>query len=312
MRCIMPRFALLISPRANAAFFTETLKVAQAELEGLPDTAFMGVRTFGEMVFLEAEAEREQSLLRLSCAQGLFWIDGDTFSPVDAKAGFDLHPDFVWGEKYRGKTNETLTQLLINLCLQKIPDCDNLRLLDPMCGRGTSLWWAARYGMDAVGIEQDPSVLNEARRGLKKWTKLHRQKHKLSDGWIQKANKRNEGKYLQFDTQVSSRIVIGDTRRAHDLTLRKPFDLMVTDVPYGVQHMGEASLRSPLGTLRDAAPSWRQCLVSGGMLAISFNANIPKREALIEAFSGFEVVHTDVSHRMSESILRDVLLLRKP
>ena len=308
----MPRYAVLISPRAEAAFFAQTLKVAQAELSGVPGVDQIAHHSIGEMHFLHIDSDDPQALLRLSFAHGLFEVDGDQFRPIDSKAGFALHPDFVWGEKYRGKTNETLTQLLINLSLQLIEPKDGLRLLDPMCGRGTSLLWAMRYGISSVGIEQDPSVLPQTHRGLKKWTKLHRTKHKLSDGWVQKTNKQGTGKFLQFETETAMRLIIGDTCNAHDLTQRKPFDLLVTDVPYGVQHMGGKDARSPLETLRRAAPAWAQCLAPGGVMAIAFNANIPKRAELIDAFEGLDVMELDVSHRMSEAILRDVLLLRMP
>lgn len=308
----MPRYAILISPRAEAAYFAQALDVARAELSGVAGIGPITPKRFGDLHFLIVESERPKELLRLSFAQGLFSVEPDGFAPVDLTADFALHPDFVWGEKYRGKTNETLTQLLINLCLQHIETHSNLRLLDPMCGRATSLLWAMRYGIDAVGVEQDVSVLPEIQRGLKKWTKLHRQKHKLSEGWVQKANKKNIGKFLQFDTKTALRVILGDTRDTFDLTRRKPFDLLVTDVPYGVQHMGGKNTRSPLDTLKTAAPVWTQCLKPGGVMAIAFNANIPKRADLIAVFKGLEVIETDLSHRMSESILRDVLLLRKP
>jgi len=307
----MPAFALLISPRADAAYFADVLKVARAELSGLTD-APCDVLQAGDMQFLTLEHASAQDLTRLSFVQGLFDVSDGQFRPVDASAAFDLHPDFVWGEKYRGKTNETLTQLLINVALQQAQGRSGLRLLDPMCGRGTSLLWAQRYGFDAVGIEQDARVLPELRRGLKKWSKLHRQKHKLSEGWVQKANKKEIGKYLDFETKAHMRVVIGDTLNARDLTQRKPFDLIVTDLPYGVQHMGPKGQRSVLETLQSAAPEWSRCLAPGGAMAIAFNANLPKRPELEAVFTGLEVVQTDLAHRMSESILRDVLLLRKP
>lgn len=314
----MPEFALLISPTARGAYFGDTSKVVQAEAAGLKEVALAGIETRGGMDFLRLSCgeDQVQPLLRLSFAQGVFRVEGDIWRPVEGEAGFLLHEDFVSGEKYRGKTSEVLTQLLVNLALQEVQSGNpEMRLIDPMCGRGTSLFWAMRYGLSATGIEKDPAALNDVRRGLKKWTKLHRQKHKLAEGWVQKANKKGVGKFLEFQAagQVA-KIVTGDTVHLPDLLGRKPFDLLVTDIPYGVQHMGGADgARSPLAVIQAAAPGWAQAMAPGGVMAIAYNRNIPKRAEMIAAFDGLglDIIDRDVAHRMSESILRDVLLLRK-
>lgn len=313
----MPEFALLISPLARAAYFAQAVDVARAELAAcVPMAEITTAEQIGamEVLRLTAPAEALPALARLSVTQGLFEVQAEGWQPVAAGPGFALHEDFVWGEKYRGKTNETLTQLLINLALTHA-DAGAARLLDPMCGRGTSLLWALRYGLSASGIEQDPKALPEIRRGLKKWTKLHRQKHKLAEGWVQKSNRRGVGKFLDFTAEGQvARVVTGDSVEAAPLVGRKPFDLIVTDLPYGVQHMGGPGSRSPLETVAAAAPGWAQLLAPGGAMAIAFNANIPKRAALVQAFDGLglEECPVPVAHRMSESILRDVLVLRRP
>lgn len=314
----MPDYALLISPAARGAYFGETKSVALAEIAGVRAVEIGAFEMHGGMDFLRitcAEALTRE-VMRLSFVQGLFLVDPQGWHPVEGSKGFGLHEDFVSGEKYRGKTNETLTQLLVNLALQEVETGHtDLRLLDPMCGRGTSLFWAMRYGMSATGVERDLAALNEIRRGLKKWTKLHRQKHKLAEGWVQKANKKGTGKFLDFKSEgQTARVVIGDTADARALVGRAPFDLLVTDIPYGVQHMGGPDgARSPLAVIQKAAQGWADCLAPGGVMAIAYNCNIPKRADMIAAFEGLdlEVVERNVAHRMSESILRDVLVLRK-
>ena len=309
-------YAFLISPRAESAFFSESEKVATAELYGI--VGEVEPFTVGAMLFLKAKANPDQlpTLLRLACVQGVFEQDGSNLRPLDQTAGFALHPDFVWGEKYRGKTNETLTQLLINLCLQEMPGRGpgGLRLLDPMAGRGTTLIWAMRYGMRSVGIEQDSQALVDLRRGLKKWTKIHRQKHKLTEGWVQKANRRGMGKYLDFAAEGTTlRLITGPTREVESLTQRKPVDLLVTDLPYGIEHKGPGGTRNPLDVIAEAAPAWTSALAPGGAMAVAFNAYLPKRAELLAAFEGLglEPVERDIRHRMSEAILRDILVMRK-
>jgi len=310
----MPTYALLVSPKAEGAYFAQTLDVAHAELAAFLPTAKIEDRTYGDMHFLTLEAKPASlaTLLRLSFVQGIFEVTGESLTPVNQSSGFGLHPDFVWGEKYRGKTNETLTQLLINLCLAEHPLAETL--VDPMCGRATTLLWGMRYGLKTAGIEQDPQAMIDLQRGLKKWTKLHRIKHKLEQGWVHKSNKNGVGKYLDFAAEGGSlRMVTGDTGDSQSLLQNRKFDILATDIPYGIQHLGGKNTRSPLETLRAAAPAWVASIKAGGVAAIAFNSNLPKRDALSEVFTdcGLEILTTSVAHRMSESILRDVLLMRK-
>ena len=311
----MPRYALLISPRADSAYFANVLDVAKAELSRAVPDADIEYSQFGDLRFLNVDAPLEElgDLLRLSFVQGVFEVSDGNLIPVSQTSDFKLHPDFVWGEKYRGKTNETLTQLLINLALSANPGASSL--CDPMCGRGTTLLWAMRYGLKATGIEQDPLALQDIQRGLKKWTKLHRQKHKITQGWVNKSNKKNVGRYVEFSAEGNSmRAITGDTTEAPSLLQNRKMDILVTDIPYGIQHMGGKSTRSPLETLEASADGWITTLRPGGVMAIAFNSYMPKRAELLDVYlrRGMKELPTNVSHRMSESIVRDVALMQKP
>ena len=311
----MPDYALLISPRADAAYFAQTDDVARAELAGALPKAEISATSFGDLRFLNVSAAAHDlpKLLRLSFVQGIFQVGESGLIPIEDTSNFKLHPDFVWGEKYRGKTNETLTQLLINLSLQANPEATSL--CDPMCGRGTTLLWAMRYGLKATGVEQDPLALQDIQRGLKKWTKLHSQKHKLTQGWIQKSNKKGTGRFLEFSAEgTSMRVITGDTAHAPELFQNRKFDILATDIPYGIQHMGGKNSRSPIETLKDAASGWAKSLKPNGVLAIAFNSYMPKRAELVAIFAEQKLkeIETNVAHRMSGSILRDVVLMQKP
>ena len=314
----MTEYALLMSPRADAAFFAKAIDVAEEEVRGATGKV-PGRLLQGDMTFLTLDADPSDlpALARLASVLGVFLRDGDLMRPMDVTGAFSLHPDFVWGEKYRGKTNETLTQLLLNIALQTAEPRDPAErvVFDPMCGRGTSLLWAMRYGFRAIGVDQDDTVLRDLQRSLKKWTKLHRQKHKLSHGWVQRANKKGVGKYLDFAAaDTSLRVIIGETADAFDLLQRKPVDLLISDLPYGVEHKAGRDTRNPLHVISAAAPAWTKCLAPGGAMAIAFNSYLPKRAALIEAFDGLglEIIERPLAHRMSEAILRDILVLKKP
>ena len=68
--------------------------------------------------------------------------------------------DLVTIQKYPGKTNEQFTKLLLNVTLLASASAGEmldrrLRVLDPLCGRGTTLNQALTYGYDAAGLDLD-------------------------------------------------------------------------------------------------------------------------------------------------------------
>jgi RMKL-like, methyltransferase domain len=321
----MRKIAAQISPEARSAYFKDYLQVAEQELQLVTGGKEIAYRQAGPLEFFELECEESYipRLLRLSFVQGLYSIEGNgeevALIPIDKLADFRLHDDFVFGSKYRGKTNERLTQMLINVGLSAIANDSGtdpakaVKLLDPMCGRATTLLWAMRYGIAARGIEQDVKAIADIRQSLKKWSKLHRQKHKMTDGFIGKPHKNGSGKFLDFSAEETSmRVVVGDARQADQIFKKDKFDLLVSDLPYGVQHFTTDKTRNPLAVIDESVQAWKHCLKKKGAIVLAFNSYIPKRRALIETFEqgGFEALPFSASHRMSESIVRDVVIFR--
>ncbi len=307
--------ALQISPEAKSAYYADYLNVARAELNRLFGIEAELMRV-GPLEFFILDTEEIERLTRLSFVQGVYRLEGELLRPLDISPAFRLHEDFVFGGKFRGKTNERLTQMLINLGLAAIgrDSGEGVKLLDPMCGRATTLLWAMRYGMQAWGIEQDVKALEDIQRHIKKWTKLHRQKHKLAEGHIQGGKKKGRGALLDFSAEEASmRVVIGDARKADTLYKKEKFDLIISDLPYGVQHTTTEGTRDPMAVLGGCVEAWRGRLKKGGAAVLAFNRNNPKREELIRLFEqgGFTAEPFEAPHRMSESIIRDVLIFKQ-
>ena len=204
---------LLISPEAKGAYFGQYIDVAKAELAYVLDADASNIELTkkGGLDFLsfvppDATPEPEptaesasrdsqntlRALARLSFVQGIFedvpQTEGEPLlRPLPVGPDFDFHPDLVFGSKFRGKTNERLTQLLINLAVKTAggdianPD---IKILDPMCGRGTTLLWGLRYGINARGIDADPKALAEATQIAKKWKKVHNEKLSFKNGSV--------------------------------------------------------------------------------------------------------------------------------
>ncbi|CAH0992474.1 hypothetical protein SIN8267_02600 [Sinobacterium norvegicum] len=314
----MKNLLLLISPQAKSAYFNDYIDVAKAELCWLIGGQEVEHRRMGEMDFLAVAScdVSLQQLARLSFIYGIFEQDGDKLLPLSAESEFSLHENFVFGSKFKGKTNELLTQMLINVGLKSIDyrNVSELKLLDPMCGRATTLLWAMRYGIKAKGIEQDVKAIADVRMNIKKWCKVQRQKHSFKEGFIGKANKHDKGKFIDFDAADSSmRMINGDSTEANTLLKNEKFDLLVSDLPYGVQHFTTDKTRDPISVLKDCVEAWSKSLKINGVIVLSFNRYLPRREKLIGVFEseGFSALDFSAEHRMSESIVRDVVILRK-
>ena len=106
------------------------------------------------------------------------------------------------------------------------------------------------------------------------------------------------------------RAVHGDCRSITKVFKERTFSLIITDIPYGVQHHVGNGTRNPRMLLQEAIPIWKQSLQKGGAMVISFNRNLPKRKEIIEICSsaGLNIVDFSIPHRMSESIVRDVVI----
>ncbi len=317
----MKNLALLISPRAKSAYFNDLIEVARAELAWvLGSDKTITFQKTGALEFLSVSASESQipTLLKLSFVYGIFEQHQNHLIPLPVEASLKLHEDFVFGAKFKGKTNELLTQLLINIGLDSIDyeNIANVKMLDPMCGRATTLLWGMRYGMKAKGIEQDAKALADIRQNVKKWCKIHRQKHQFKDGFVGgKATKGNSGKFIEFSVDdTSMRVITGDSAEACRLLNNEKFNLIISDLPYGVQHFTTSQTRNPLAVLKECAKDWCASLKAGGVMVLAFNRNIPKRRELLGVFTehGMQELAFTAPHQMSESIVRDVVALQMP
>ena len=91
------------------------------------------------------------------------------------------------------------------------------------------------------------------------------------------------------------------------------FDLIVSDIPYGIQFFGKGSQRNPLQLIKECAPNWIERLYPEGVIVIVFNSFQPKRKELINVFEqlNMEYINFQAPHRMSESIKRDLVVFKK-
>ena len=268
-------------------------------------------------------------LSQLASVYMLFSMEDGRLTPIAR-----THPNYVGEDlpallKYKGKTNEMFTDTMLTMALAAsafMPVHDSqLVVCDPMAGRGTTLMLALRRGYHGVGLEIGKADVKEAADYMTRYLEFHRIKYKRTDSALTVRGQvgGRENKFVFSDSAEhfkagdtrTLRLICGDTREAAALLKPNSVHLMVTDAPYGVQKGTAGRQDSIGGTIAAALPGWHSVLKPGGVLAISFNTHVTKRDALIRLMekAGFETVQTaNLEHWVEQAISRDVILARKP
>ena len=260
-------------------------------------------------------------LSQLTFAHALFAVEGDTLRPLDKNAVYYLDESLSSLLKYTGKTNERFTRLLLQLATLSNAVCRKLsttvnvtaqavtstapaalaaplRILDPLAGKGTTLFEALMHGHHAYGIEADTQYPAEADRYLKKFLETARYKfithqerisgthpqtspHNTSEHTPKCSGAKSHGaeskpqKFTATRHQVTLapdkeamksnprqfEIIHGDTRHAAHFYKKHFFDAIVADLPYGVQHGASPGAKKPSGSItRNAAQLLQEAL----------------------------------------------------
>jgi SAM-dependent methyltransferase len=345
-------YALLVSPSANRVYARSAAALTVAELGVLGETVLAGrlgearpaqVAGVGYVVFdADLDDHGLAHVANVSTALALFErLPSDEtgpglLRPVELHRLDCLDDDLLTILKYQGKTNELFTKLLLNVTVLASASAsrmltDRLRVLDPLCGRGTTLNQALMYGWHAAGVDTDERDVEAYAAFLPRWLKDKRLKHTAGTSRL-----RRDGRTLgrRFDAELAvdkEAWAAGDTfgvSVAHADTLETPaifragsMDAVVTDAPYGVQHGSRAGgglHRSPLDLLAAAVPGWTHVLRPGGAVGIAVNTRTsPRAETLaLLTGAGLEPVDTPAyrgfGHRVDHAIERDVVVAVKP
>ena len=341
------QYTMLLWPHANARYQSETLKLAQAELRLMLDRLAPETTVEPDSLMdmpalrLGFAGEPDPAALRAlgghSLLYGLFQRDEQgRLTPVEGRRPARLGSDLPAILKYKGKTNEMFLQLLINAALYSgdyWAEAERpLELLDPMCGRGTSLFVAANMGWNASGADVDRNDLKEAERYFKRYLEYHRFKHAVAreSRTVKGAPAALVCRFDYADTPehfkaAPARLSLAalDASRCEAVYGRDAFHVIACDLPYGVRH--DAQLSGPVERggnwletlLTRALPGWKAALKPGGTLAVSFNAQnfrVDRLRTLMED-AGLEVLrggpYGEFSHWVEQAITRDIVICRK-
>jgi len=338
------RYALLLKPHANVRYRQSLEKLAKIELEcmlqawGLED-AVVSVQEMAGEPFLTFETEQmteaawkeisRHSSICLAAQVG----EGDALLPLVRHVQGVLPDDLPHVLKYKGKTNADFTYLMLHCAKAASTFAQTdapLRVLDPMCGKATTLFCAMCEGNNAVGIETDLKSLQEADAYYARFLKLHRLKHKRIEQsrTLPKGGSAHsvtfeaaaDAQAMKQGETVSLEMLNGDAARAAEMVKPNSCHLIVSDLPYGVQHApkenGGMSALSRL--LKRVAPGCVKALKPGGAVVFSFNLNTLRRKEVeqVLAEAGLDVLtegpYADFSHWVEQAVDRDVVIARKP
>jgi hypothetical protein len=274
------------------------------------------------------------ALGRLSGFYAAFQREQDRLLPIEVNTPDLFDDDLVTIPKYAGKTNEQFTRLLINVTLASMrrPIDGPVSILDPLCGRGTTLSTAMMLGCNAAGVETELRAVEAYAAYLRTYWRRKRLKHSLELNPVRREGsiigKRLEAEVMPVggNRPIALTVFSGDTRQSAVLFGKRRFDAVLADAPYGVVHGSQTDVRgvsgkrdrSAAGLIGDALPVWAGQLKTGGALGLSWNAIGLRRERLLEllAGAGLEPLefgpYRDFEHRVDSSIRRDVVVAVKP
>lgn len=321
-------YALLRHPGHNQVYFQNSAQLAVEEMKGmglpLEQVELEEIGGLSYVVFSCEQALTEEQLLvlsRVSSAFALFQVEGEKLCPVLLPNPQVLDRSLGTILKYQGKTNEIFTRMLLNLALaQGGFSPDQVKLLDPVAGRGTTLFEALALGADVYGVEVQEKAVLEGQAHLKKFLEHGKIKHKTGGIRVSGANKSFTAKRFTVDLETGKKqhfeLVYGDSKDCAQLFTQNFFHVIVGDLPYGVQHGNQAGgkHRSPATLLSSCLRGWHKVLKDNGVLALSWNLLVFSREDMERHLlkNGFQVLKLDdLSHQVDGSIRRDIVLCKK-
>lgn len=343
----MIHYAVLANPGHNRVYFEQSGGLSTAELEVALGRFSTPCGEISEKViagipyitFTAAAPLTPTDLTRLSRLSFLYALfveetrEGTPcLLPVELPVKDYLPSEVSRILKYTGKTNELFTRLMITVALNSGAYADEPApyLLDPVAGRGTTLFEALVCGCNTAGIEIGDKVAGDTAAYFKRFLETEKYKHTFHKERISGENRAFTGVMHAFSLAPSKeawshgdtrelRLVAGNSRYADSFFRKNSFHALVGDLPYGVQHGNvtrekQSSLtRNPRELLIACLPAWHRVLKPGAALVLAWNTLVLPREEMtaILADHGFEVKtggpYDRFSHRVDQSIRRDIV-----
>lgn len=336
------RYAMLLKPHANTRYRQSLQTLALTELDcclrawGLLGGAELCDIAGEPFVAFDAEDLTPEMWRSLSSHSGCCFaaqVRDGALIPVERTGRRYLPDELSQVLKYKGKTNADFTRMLLHCARDASAFAqvqEPLTVLDPLCGKATTLFCALDEGENAIGMDIDGKALNEADTYFERFLKLHRFKHRREVTSLTLPGGKGVKCVAFTVADTPERFKAGDHRilkliysdlsKLPKLLRQESCHLAVGDLPYGVQHAPQEGQRiSSLEKL--AAKTAEGCaavLKKGGALALSFNAYTLRRDMVIQAMetAGLRVLndppYNGFAHWVEQAVDRDAVIGLKP
>ncbi|MFK7918929.1 MAG: TRM11 family methyltransferase [Ilumatobacter sp.] len=332
----MTTYRLYLETDLNRVFTQSVGPVAAAELDVVLAHALDAANTEIELVaqgrtsFLRFDHGGEQPALAAAvarlCASAALFVEHSPASlePVVLDEALLFGTDVVTTQRYKGKTSERLTRLMLNLALSASATKARTEpaVLDPMCGRGTTLNWSLLYGIRSTGMDVDRHALDEYAVFLQQWAQGHRLPHRLQ------RYKKQDSEHRHFDFAVAGDRKALEAKTVPDIrTFNAPADstsiapgrhsMLVSDLPYGVQHRartGNNEATSVLDLVEQLSAHWPDWLLPGASVVLSWNVRslaVDDMLTTLRSASFSDVATRGFGHQVDRTITRDVVVARR-
>jgi len=342
-------YAILYHPGHNRVYFEASLKLAVSEFHivaeklstdysGVERVTLCGVDYLTFHVMHKLSEKDVRILSDLSFLYALYELineNGETcLKPIQTTREPFVDESIGTILKYTGKTNEIFTRMMINIAFYSQDNPGHIRLLDPVSGKGTTLFEGLIKGFHVYGIEIGDRVVNEAYHFVKRFLETARYKFEHTCMKISGPNKsfsatrhtfeiaKEKEAFKQKDTKIIE-LIAGNSLHANAYYKKNYFNMIVGDLPYGVQHGNvtnekqSSMTRNPTELLHACLLSWYDVLKPNGILVLAWNNKVITRGKMERLFEeqGFTVkndaAYLQFMHRVDQSIVRDILVAQK-
>lgn len=348
----MRTYLIMQNPGHSRVYYEQSAKLALAELkiacnrfsnacQDIESITIAGISYLSFKTEKQLSEDEKRILSRLSFIFALFELIEERkqtlLVPITIADEWLVNPKITQLLKYSGKTNALFTTMMVNIGLLSsgFSYDQNTQLLDPVAGKGTTLFAGTVYGFDVAGIEIDKKSVHEACIFFKKFLETEKYKHRLTKAKVPRKEDSDSSDIQEFryastrdefkngETRRKLKFVRGDTRNASKYFKKNSFHVIVGDLPYGISHGNipnkkkSTPSRNPLGLLSDCLPQWHRVLKKNGTLVLSWNKFVLSKSELTSAITsnGFRVFseppYDDFEHRVDVSIKRDLVVAKK-
>ncbi len=348
----MHSYLILQNPGHNRVYYNLSGELALAELKIASrklasNCEKIEITNINNIRYLELHTKKEitpsdlEILSKLSFVFALFkrhLLSDDTYLYPIQKLNYELiDPKISSIQKYAGKTNELFTKMMINVALlsSNFNYSDTIHLLDPVAGKGTTLFEGTVYGFDVTGVEIEKNSVHDTTVFFKKYLEKERYKHLSNTKKVYGKNKseavyahefsyaKNKIEFKSKETQRKLTLVNGNTLKTSKYFKKEEFHLIIGDLPYGVAHGNTTSnnsnsiTRNPSELLNQCLPEWQLTLKKGGTVVIAWNSFVVSRKKLEQIFLNHsfhvftEAPYNQFEHMVDKSIKRDIIVAQK-